>query len=183
MPHLRPTHEHSYALRSLVTYPHFSYASQNKDEVVHLITRAHPITQVWWMLAIVLLALIPPLILPYANTTILVPNQITFLVLSWYAVLFSSAITRFFVWYFNLGIVTSSKVIDVDIHGIMSSEASTAFLTQIEEITESSKGIGSAVFNYGDVLIQTAGEIPNIEFTNVPRPSLVVQLINSLIKT
>ena len=182
MPYTRPA-EQPYVLRSLIMRPNFHYASQERNEIVHLIVRAHPFTQIGWIISIVLLALVPLIFSPLLTGLPLLPSQIIFFIIAWYAVLFSAAITNFFLWYFNLGIVTSNKLVDVDTHGILFSESSTAFLTQIEEISDSSRGIFSAVFNYGNVFVQTAGEEPNIEFTNTPRPSFVVRLINSLIKT
>jgi hypothetical protein len=38
----------------------------------------------------------------------------------------------------------------------------------------------AGVFDYGNVTIQTAGELPNFDFTNVPHPQLVVNKIKEL---
>ena len=36
------------------------------------------------------------------------------------------------------------------------------------------------MFNYGDVLIQTAAEIPEVEFEAVPMPDLVAKVLREL---
>jgi hypothetical protein len=36
------------------------------------------------------------------------------------------------------------------------------------------------IFNYGDVLVQTAGEVPNFDFLAVPNPDKVVKVLQEL---
>jgi hypothetical protein len=41
-------------------------------------------------------------------------------------------------------------------------------------------GVVRTIFNYGDVLIQTASEVPNFEFLAVPKPDQVVKVLQDL---
>jgi len=41
-------------------------------------------------------------------------------------------------------------------------------------------GVIRTVFNYGDVLIQTASEVPRIEFSSVSKPDLVAKVLREL---
>ena len=50
----------------------------------------------------------------------------------------------------------------------------------IQDVTVSQGGVSQTVFNYGTVLIQTAGEIPNIEFQLVPNPGLVLKVLQQM---
>lgn len=161
----------------------FTFADQGDNESVVLVVRAHPITQLSWVLGILFFGIVPLLLTPLFPYITIGVGIMGFLVLSWYALLFSVGFTSYFLWYFNLGIVTTKKVIDVDTGSVLYTDSSSTFLKDIEEINQSSQGILSATFDYGDVFVQTAGEKPNIEFSLIPRPSFMVQTINSLIDT
>jgi membrane protein YdbS with pleckstrin-like domain len=41
-------------------------------------------------------------------------------------------------------------------------------------------GVIRTIFNYGDVLIQTASEVPRIEFQAVSRPDKVAKILREL---
>lgn len=84
-------------------------------------------------------------------------------------------------WYFNVGIVTNKRIIDIDFSGILYKELTVARLDKIEDITIKSGGYFEAFFDYGIIFIQTAGMETNIEFHNVPRPSNSVKEINNLL--
>ena len=172
----------AFYLNSLSLNPDFHFATQESKEVVRLVVREHPITQLSWLLTVVLFGAFPFFTVPFLTSLPLSSTQITFIIIAWYGFTFSFLITKFFIWYFNIGIVTNVKVMDVDTHGILASESSTAFLNNIEEIKKTTQGIWSAVFDYGNVFIQTAGVEQNIEFLNTPKPTLVVQIINTLIQ-
>jgi len=172
----------TFYLNSLSLNPDFHFSTQEDKEVVRLIVREHPATQLSWLLSTIVFGIIPFFLVPILSSLPFSTSQITFIILTWYGFVFSFLITKFFIWYFNIGVVTSVKVMDVDTHGILTSESSTAFLRNIEEIKKTTFGIWSAVFDYGSVYVQTAGEQENIEFLNSPKPELVVQTINALIQ-
>jgi len=154
----------------------------NKEERVLLILRAHPITTLPWLLVGLGLVLIPIFFSPYLTLLKLNPNQELFLILSWYALSFSYLVTKFFFWYFNLGVVTNQKIVDVDANNLLNTVTTATVVSKVEEVNKKSLGIISSYFDYGDIYIETAGEIPNIEFLKVPHPSEVVKLINSNVK-
>jgi hypothetical protein len=72
-------------------------------------------------------------------------------------------------------------VIDIDLHSILYKEVTMAVLGKIEDVTSKSGGFFSSIFNYGNVFVQTAGTEANVEFINIPRPSEVTKIINSLL--
>ncbi|MCR4329554.1 MAG: hypothetical protein NUV65_03335 [Candidatus Roizmanbacteria bacterium] len=172
----------TFYLNSLSLNPDFRFSTQENKEVVHLIVREHPITQFPWLLSTLVLIITPFFLVPFLASLPFSSTQITFIILAWYGFTFSFLITKFFIWYFNIGVITNFKAMDVDTHGILTSESSTAFLRNIEEIKKTTSGIWSAVFDYGNIFVQTAGEELNIEFMNTPKPELVVQIINTLIQ-
>ena len=55
-----------------------------------------------------------------------------------------------------------------------------AELSAIQDVSSSVKGILGTFFNYGDVLIQTASEINQINFEKVPNPEKIIKLLKEL---
>jgi hypothetical protein len=100
--------------------------------------------------------------------------------LSWYLIVFGYAVERFIVWYYSVYIVTTERIIDVDFYSLLFKKVSEAKLDRIEDITSSSGGVLASIFDYGNVNIQTAAEIPEIEFETVPQPDKVSKLISEL---
>ena len=50
----------------------------------------------------------------------------------------------------------------------------------IEDVSYTQIGFVRSLFNYGDVMVQTAGAENNIEYDRVPRPSVVADIIGDL---
>jgi hypothetical protein len=57
-----------------------------------------------------------------------------------------------------------------------------ANLDHVEEVSNRKGGYLRSLFDFGDVLVQTAGAIPEIEITDVPDPEKVTKIIYDLIK-
>ena len=55
-------------------------------------------------------------------------------------------------------------------------------LDNIEDITATTSGAFAAIFDYGTVKIQTAAEVTEFEFANVPHPAKVTTLLNELLQ-
>ena len=88
---------------------------------------------------------------------------------------------NFLHWYYNIYIVTTQRVIDIDFIQLLYKKFSEARLDRIEDVTFTSSGFFAAVFNFGDVTIQTAGETREFAFDSIPKPSSVVRTIEALI--
>ena len=56
-----------------------------------------------------------------------------------------------------------------------------AKIDKIQDVNIKTGGYIRSLFNFGDVLIQTAGAIPEICFEDVPDPQRVSQVINQLL--
>ncbi|MEK9169247.1 MAG: hypothetical protein AAB788_00730, partial [Patescibacteria group bacterium] len=84
-------------------------------------------------------------------------------------------------WYFNVGIITNKRVIDIDFYAVLYKEITNAQLGRIEDTTVKSGGYIESFFDYGSIFVQTAGTEANVEFINVPHPSDAVQIINKLL--
>lgn len=77
----------------------------------------------------------------------------------------------------NVIFVTSDKVAQVNYISLFNRKVTQLGIGQIEDVTASQQGILSHIFGYGTLIIETAGERPNPEFTLVPNPYPKAQLI------
>lgn len=160
------------------------FQDQEADEEVILLVRQHFITNLPWILGFFLLSILPPLFFTFAPFFFLIPVSEDLLFLStvfYYLVLFSFTFLYFTVWYFNVGIATNKRLIDIDVHNILVRVLSEARLNSIQDITVTQVGGIRSIFNYGDVDIQTEGLKQNIEYYKVPKPNFVRTVIGNLV--
>ena len=110
-------------------------------------------------------------------------NYVQMLFLNVFAIVFilSYIWFNFLNWYFNVGIITNKRVVDIDFFNILYKEITVAQLDKVQDVTIKSGGFIEAFFDYGTIFIQTAGTEANVEFSDTPMPSQVVNLINKLL--
>ncbi len=175
---LKEDHRH---FHSLCINPHIVFGDKLAGEKVILILRAHPITQIPWIINTFFLTIIA-LFLNIFFVHFFSLARILFLNIAMMIVIFNYTWINFLKWFFNVGVITNKRIIDVDFHSILVKETSGTTVDKVEDINASITGYFASFFNYGDVVVQTAGEEENIEFASVPEPSRVVSIINSVVK-
>ncbi len=70
----------------------------------------------------------------------------------------------------NVIFVTSDKLAQVLYTNIIDRKISQLSIGDVQDVTVSQKGIFARLFNYGTLVIETAGEQQNLNFTFVPHP-------------
>jgi hypothetical protein len=169
--------------RSFIPKPRkISLDIQDKDEKIVLVLRQHPITQVKGNLTLLFLAIIIPFLLSISGITELLPQE--FIAASSFfgiIILFGLFTRAFLIWFFNVYIITDERIIDVDFNSMIFKNISSAKIENIEDITTRTMGPMASVFDFGTILIQTAGEQTEFEFDHVPQPAKVTKLLNELI--
>lgn len=163
------------------------FETQEKEEQVVLFLRQHLITLFAPAVLVVGMALAPVALLPFLSTFLTLPVEIptSYIIVGtafWYVVTFGLALMSFLRWFFNIYIVTDKRIVDIDFLHLLYKEFSEARLERIQDISFKSGGILAAFFDYGDAYVQTAGEMPNIEFVSVPKPARVVETISALLE-
>jgi len=110
-------------------------------------------------------------------------NQILILISAsfYYTVLVTFALIYFTIWYFNVGLVTNKRVIDLDVANILVKETSEARLSSIADVTYTQVGGIRGIFDYGDVRILTETYEQNIEFDRAPNPNMIRKIIGDLL--
>ncbi len=161
------------------------FETQEAEEQVILFLRQHFVVNVPWIILTLLLASAPTILFPIFFNFVHLPFTIPagyFIVgtLFWYLATFGFALANFIAWFFNIYIVTNERVVDIDFLYLLYKQFSQAELSKIQDISYNTGGIMATIFNYGNVTVETAGEVPNLEFDRIPHPDQVVQTIRSL---
>lgn len=160
----------------------YRFEGQDPEEKILLLLRAHPITNLNWIIGAILLFIVPffvPKVLQLLNfdlSGVSIVLMILFLIINYLLVLIV-IFEGFLHWYFNVYIVTDKNIVDVDFHSLLFKNIDVAPLRNIEDTSSSMGGILNSVFHFGNVFIQTAGASRNIDFHNVPRPHHVSDFI------
>ncbi len=156
------------------------FETKTKEEKVVLLLRRHPITNVKWIIVFILM-LFAPMLLSVFPILDFLPSSFQFIsVLGWYMITAAFLIENFLSWFFNVNIITDERIIDIDFPNLIYKEVSEAKIDQIQDVTYKMGGAIRTIFNYGDVLIQTAGEVPNFDFSAVPKPDKVAKILQEL---
>ncbi len=159
--------------------PPLKFESQFDGEETLLVLRSHPFTQIFWLINVFIMLLIlffVNMVLPLIFDL----NQIIIITIFCIVFILSYSFFNLINWYFNVGIITNKRVIDIDYYYVLYKEITVAYLNKIQDVTVKSGGFFDSIFDYGDIFIQTAGTDPNIEFLNIPKPNKVREIICQL---
>ncbi len=156
------------------------FETQEEKEEIALFLRAHVIVNLRWIF-IAILMLVAPVLARFIPVFSFLPTRfLTIGLLFWYLVTIAFVFEQFLDWYFDVYIVTNERVVDVDFLNLLYKKVSEAELPKIEDVTYTIGGVARSLFNYGDVYIQTAAEVPEFVFEAVPQPSKVTAVIRAL---
>lgn len=162
------------------------FERQEDNEVIELFLRQHPIVNVFWVAATLILLALPPVFFQLEsilqlNFTTQIPTQVLLggLVV-YYLILLAYAFEQFLGWYFNVYIITNMHIVDVNFYSLLSKEVVEISLNDIEVIAHNVSGVFGSIFHFGDVEIETAAETKRILFEKVPRPDLVTDRVQDL---
>lgn len=170
------------SLAAFVVKPkNIRFETQERKEKIILLLRRHWTTNLPWI-SIVVLMVFAPLLLHYFPFLSPLPIRYQMIaVVFWYLLTIAFVMENFLSWYFNVNLVTDERIVDIDFYSLIYKEISHCKIDKIQDVSFKMGGIARTIFNYGDVIIQTAGEVPLFEFDSVPQPAMIVQKLNELI--
>lgn len=172
------------------TYKEFpegvTFDTQEDNETILLFLRKDFITNIPWIAGAVLLILAPFLlafIIQFSNSPLAFfpSNFVLILGIFYYLIVIVYVFVNFITWYFNVSLITNIRVIDVDFADLIYKNVAGTKLSLVQDVSFTQVGAIRAVFDYGDVLIQTAGAVDNFVVDAVPRPERVVQIVEALL--
>ncbi|MDD2483217.1 MAG: hypothetical protein PHE71_03015 [Candidatus Shapirobacteria bacterium] len=157
-----------------------TFAERDRDEEIFLAVRSHWINNLSWIIVSILMLFVP-LFFKYFTFLNFFPVRFQFAaVIFWYLITFIYAFEKFLSWYFDLFLVTNERIVDIDFNNLLNKHFAEADLSMIQDVSSSVKGVLGTFFNFGDVLIQTASEINQINFEKVPNPEKIIKLLKEL---
>jgi uncharacterized membrane protein YdbT with pleckstrin-like domain len=85
-------------------------------------------------------------------------------------------------YYLDIWIITDERIIDVRQEGFFSRTVSELKLFQVQDVTSELKGVFQFIFKFGDVHVQTAGEVQRFIFSQIPNPEGIRDIIIKLVE-
>lgn len=144
--------------------------NQAEDEDIKRIWRHHPITLIGPIARVAAFALVPLLLVIFTGLSMFSSIWLFALFVVIMAVVATYAAYEWVSWYNDVFVLTNYRVIDVQQDGFFSRKFSEASLSTIQDVSHSVEGIFPTIFNFGDVLVQTAGAQAKITMDDVGKP-------------
>lgn len=180
-------HNHPHTFSAYCENPSsVTFADRLEGEEILLLLRKHFVTNIPWMIKAVALSLVPLIIamvifFEFISIDFLPPNYAVISLLFYYFIVFGYVFVNYLTWFYNVSLVTNERIVDVDFSQIVFENVAATKLTQVEDVHYSQIGVIRSIFDYGDVVLQTAGTLPNFDFLAVPHPERVIKVIGALI--
>jgi hypothetical protein len=178
--------------------PRVTFGGQNKGERIFIMVRQHILTNLGWVIRTAILIVAPFLVsiaIDYASGIFpqsfpdgvavlkLLPAMVWIgLGLIYYSSVFTYAFANYIDWYFDIYFVTSERIIHNEFVFLKGKSVSEAPLENIQEVSQSVIGFLPSIFNYGDVIVQTAAEKGKFFFHSVPDPAWFTDVLADLAK-
>ena len=89
--------------------------------------------------------------------------------------------TNFLRWFYDVFIVTTKQIVDVDYSNIVVHDMAVTSINQVQDVKYSQTGFIATFFNFGNISVQTAGTIENFEELAIPKPKEAAQIIGNII--
>lgn len=157
-----------------------TFAEQDEDEVIYLAVRPHLISNLSWIATSMLMLIIPFFFSYFSFSNFLPLRYRLSAIFFWYLITFIFTFEKFLSWYFDFYLITNKRIIDISFHNLLNKHFAQTDISMIQDVSSSVKGFMGTFFNFGDLLIQTAAEINQINFEKVPNPSKIIKLIKEL---
>lgn len=163
-----------------------SFAEQQDNEIIILFLRRDFITNVPWIIATLALAYIPFLIrFIFVSTNFslfTLPDMISIpLVSFYYLIVFGFGFSNLVSWFYNIGLITNKRGVDLDFNDLSTINVSTASLPDIKDVEYTQAGFFQSFFDYGDIRVRIVASGEIFTFSKVPRPTEVAGTISQLI--
>lgn len=156
------------------------FVNKDPEEKVILLLRKHPITNLKWIL-VALVMFFAAFFLPVLPFYPDLPFRFQIVaVMIWYLFTFAFVLEEFLTWFFNVNIITDERIIEVDFVNLLYREITDANIADIQDVTVEVAGALRTYLHFGDIIIQTAAQIPKIDFEAIPQPDKVAKILREL---
>jgi hypothetical protein len=172
---------------SIILKPNLVFETQDPNEKVYVLVRAHWITNLGWFLRNLFLSILPFILFPILvalginiDISFISNKALTIIGLLYYSFIFTSVVSNFIDWYFDPFIVTDQRIMDYDYKPYGNYSVSEVNLQDVQDVKERSAGLIGDIFNYGNVFVYSASDASEMICKNVPSPTKVRDIITDL---
>ena len=164
-----------------------SFQNQEEEEEILLFLRPHFITNLLWVITSLFLIFIPLAVYyftSYLNQFILIslPDKYIMLItFFYYLFVLGYILVNFMGWFYNIFIVTQIRVVDIDYSDIVYHNVAMTKLDLAQDVDFTQSGFIRSLFNYGDIILRTAGKSNIFDAFAVPNPAQATKIIEDLI--
>jgi|SRR5579885_939957 len=184
-----PQLERMSPLSAFIPHPKgLTFANQTPSEEVILFLHKAFITNLSWITTTILLLLAPVaffviLLTIHIPLPALPAHVLSLLIVFFYLLVIGFAFANFLTWFYNMGIVTQQRIVDISFSNISAINVSATSVDDIKNVEYSQKSFAESFFDYGDVRLiieDTPGR--TFVFEQAPHPAKVVDIISKLIQ-
>lgn len=162
-----------------------TFRNQEENEKILLFLRRSMITNMGWMTISFILIALPFFALIFINPTkpfLIFPiRYLLFFASFYYLLVFSYIYVCFITWYYNVSLITNIRIIDIDYSNLVYKDIAITKLNLVQDVSFRQSGVIPNIFNFGDIMVQTAGKVENFSFESAPSPEKAVHIIEDLI--
>lgn len=164
-----------------------TFATQNKEERVFVLIRAHWIKNLQWVINNFVYSILPLGLLFVGNLLNVSLEFLSFkvylaIILAYYSIIFTNVIRSFYDWYYDTFIVTNERIVDYEFNPFRGYKVKEAGLESIEDVEERASGLISTIFNYGDLITRTSSTVGELTFNSIADPTRVRDILMDLSK-
>lgn len=163
------------------------FPSQRANESIYVFVRPYFLAFLPWIaigLGLLIAAIIFVVLIvagfPDILSDVLARNIFVIITSAFLLLLVPFMTVAFLDFYYDLHIVTDRRLVDIDQNKLFSREINELALEEVQDVTTQNSGIFSSVFDFGHVLIETAGAQQKFEFNNVLHPREIASIILDL---
>lgn len=166
--------------------PDQAFPGKQEGEKVIIFARRHWIAFLPDTVVATVAALVPIIILVALSALGYAPFQDTarivtvLLVPSYYLTLATWLFIRWLDYYLDIAIVTDRRILDIDQYGLFRRRISELNHEVVQDVSTEKDGPLQTFFNFGSVVVQTAGERENFQFSTIPQPDKIAEKINEM---
>lgn len=177
---LPPKKGHSLSATLVLPSDNVRFETQEPEEKILMMLRAHWITNIPWVIMAIILILAPGVLASFPLLSSFPLKFRLVFVIAWYLIALMYIFEKFLSWFFNLSIITDERIVDVDFINLTTKKVSDCDLDKIQDVSFANSGSFGTIFNYGNVIVQTAAELVEFVFDNVPDPAKVAEVLQHL---
>jgi len=159
------------------------FQGQREDEKIILILKKYWFILFWPFfkgIVFILIALALPSI-KSIGFYIFNSGPIAFLYLTWIVFWASYLAYEYLNWYRDKFIITDHRIINIDQKSLFKRKVSELELEKIQDVSHEIKGMFATALNFGDVILQSAGN-ENIILADIAKPAEMQDIVVRLVK-